>query len=219
MAGGSEDACNRGGHEGVHGEETCEEHSEAKHSESGSAQVGGEKEDEELARGFGSEAVDESDDEDGFCVDRVVDGVVGDWVVGSIPGSIPRLTDAVEAVAEEGVTAFRKIVGLEDQGAEDVNAEDEEGEADEALGPAIDADGEIDSEEDDDEAEGGNHDGVAEGVDHAETHGGAARLLDADDVGDGGDVVVVEAVAEAEQGSGEECEIERVVHGGFGTAL
>jgi len=160
--------------------------------------------------------VNEADNEDGFGVDGVGDGVVRNWVRGVI--SIPGQADAMEGVAEKGVSVFGQVTGLEDEGAEDVDAEEEEGEADEALGPAIDASRQIDSEEDDDEAEGGDHDGVAEGVDHAKTHSGVARLLDADDVGDGGDVIVVEAVAEAEQGSGEEREIERVVHRGVSEA-
>ena len=57
-------------------------------------------------------------------------------------------------------------------------------------------------------AEESHGEGVAEGVEKAETHAFAPGALDAGDVGDGGEVVVVEAVAQAEQGAGEESEFE-----------
>lgn len=115
---------------------------------------------------------------------------------------------------EKLVAAFgERVVGLQDEGSEDVDAEDEQGEADETLGPAVDSGGQADAEKNDDGAESGDGEGVAEGVDHAEPEGGAPGRLDADDVGDGGDVVVIEAVAKAEHGCGEERDVERGVHG------
>jgi len=77
---------------------------------------------------------------------------------------------------------------------------------------AVDAGGKIDAEENDDAAEESYGKGVSERVGHAETHRCSFRMLDADDIRDCGDVVVVEAVAEAEQGCGEEGEIEGAMH-------
>jgi hypothetical protein len=53
---------------------------------------------------------------------------------------------------------------------------------------------------------------VAKGIEEAETHAFAPGALDAGDVGDGGEVIVIEAVAEAEQGAGEEGEFESRGH-------
>ena len=72
--------------------------------------------------------------------------------------------------------------------------------------------GEADVKEDDGGSEDGDGEGVAEGVEEAETHAFSPGALDAGDVGDGGEVVVVEAVAEAEEGAGEEGEFEARRH-------
>ena len=53
---------------------------------------------------------------------------------------------------------------------------------------------------------------MAEGVEEAEAHAFAPGALDGGDVGDGGEVVVVEAVTEAEEGAGEESEFEARRH-------
>ena len=63
-------------------------------------------------------------------------------------------------------------------------------------------------EEDDGGAEDGDGEGVAEGVEEAEAHGFAPVALEAGDVGDGGEVIVVEAVAKAQEGAGEEREFQ-----------
>ena len=66
--------------------------------------------------------------------------------------------------------------------------------------------------EDDGGAENGDGEGVAESVEEAEAHAFAPGALDAGDVGDGGEVVVVEAVAQAEESTGEKSEFERGRH-------
>ena len=68
--------------------------------------------------------------------------------------------------------------------------------------------------EDDGGAEQRDSKRVAESVEQAELHAFAPVALDAGDVGDGGEVIVVEAVAEAEEEAGEKCELERGRHAG-----
>ena len=68
-------------------------------------------------------------------------------------------------------------------------------------------------QKDDGDPEDGDGEGVTEGVEEAEAHAFAPVALNAGDVRDGGEVVVVEAVAQAEQGAGEEGELEGVRHG------
>ena len=67
-------------------------------------------------------------------------------------------------------------------------------------------------EEDDGGAEEGDGEGVAEGVEEAEAHTLAPAALDAGDVCDRGEVVVVEAMAKTEQGAGEQGELELGSH-------
>ncbi len=101
------------------------------------------------------------------------------------------------------------ISGLATEKAdEDVDGEDDEGGSDEALADGVHVVREGEVKEDDGGAEKSDGEGVAEGVEKAETHAFAPSALDAGDVGDGGEVVVVEAVAQAEQGAGEESEFE-----------
>src|SRR5215469_3220165 len=65
-------------------------------------------------------------------------------------------------------------------------------------------------------SEDGYGEGVAESVEQAEAHAFAPGALDTGDVGDGGEVVVVEAVAESQKGAGEQSEFERGRHEPFG---
>ena len=53
---------------------------------------------------------------------------------------------------------------------------------------------------------------MAEGIGESEPHGSRGALLHAGDIGDGRDVVIVEAVAEAKDGAGEQREFERCIH-------
>ena len=96
----------------------------------------------------------------------------------------------------------------------DVDREDDEGGTDEALADGIKARRDGEMEGDDADPEGGDGEGVAEGVEQAEAHAFAPVALNAGDVGDGGEMVVVKAMAQAEQSAGEEGELERVRHGG-----
>ncbi len=95
----------------------------------------------------------------------------------------------------------------------DVDREEDEGGADEALADGIEAGRNGEVKGDDTDAERGDGEGVAEGVEQAEAHAFAPVALNAGDVRDGGEVVVVEAMAQTEQGAGEKGELEGVGHG------
>ena len=94
------------------------------------------------------------------------------------------------------------------EGDEDVDGEGDEGGSDEALADGVQMLGQAEVEEDNGGSEDRDGEGVAEGVEEAEAHAFSPGALDGGDVGDGGEVVVVEAVTKAEQGAGEESEFE-----------
>ncbi len=113
---------------------------------------------------------------------------------------------------QRGSGGWEGLAVSEEQAAHDVEREDDEGEADEALRPGVQPMRQGELKQDDDGSEQGDHGGVPGGVEKAEAHGGGGLLLDAGDVGDGRDVIVVEAVPEAENGAGEQRDFERRVH-------
>jgi hypothetical protein len=105
---------------------------------------------------------------------------------------------------EEGDAAARDVmvVGFAgfaaEEADEDIHGENDEGGSDEALADGVHMVGKRDVKEDYGSAEDGDGEGVAESVEEAETHTFSPGALDAGDVGNGGEVVVVETVAEAE---------------------
>lgn len=113
---------------------------------------------------------------------------------------------------EEHVPALWQSRGFGEKRTEDVDAKEEQGESDQVLGPAIDAGWKVDAEDDDDGTEERYGERMSKSIGHAQPHGGPFRVLDADDIGDCCDVVVVEAVAKAKQGGCKEGEIQGVVH-------
>ena len=68
VAGGAESAAHRGGHDGIHGDQAQAKGGQSPHASRGAAQVGGEKEERQLAGGFGAHAMKDADDEDRFAV-------------------------------------------------------------------------------------------------------------------------------------------------------
>ena len=105
------------------------------------------------------------------------------------------------------------VVGLAaEEGDQHIDGEDDERGADETFADGIEMCGEREMQEDDGGAEEGDGKRVAKGVEQAELHAFAPVALDAGDVGDGGQVIVVEAVAYAEEETGEKGELERGRH-------
>src|SRR5450755_3153496 len=94
--------------------------------------------------------------------------------------------------------ARRRVAG--EQRSQNIDAENEQGEPDQALGDAIDAMRQRELKHDDYASEGRYRGGVSQGIEQTEAHPSPAIGLNAGDVGDGRDVVVVEAMTEPEDG-------------------
>ncbi len=82
------------------------------------------------------------------------------------------------------------------------DAEQDESETDEALAPVIKALGQAEVELKNGDAESCYGEGVAKGVGHAEAQSAAPIALHGGDVRDGGEVIVIEAMAQAQQQAG-----------------
>jgi hypothetical protein len=88
------------------------------------------------------------------------------------------------------------------------DAEQDESESDEPLAPVVKSLWQAEVELEDGDAEDGYSEGVAEGVGHAEAQTAAPVALYGCDVGDGRQVIVVEAVAQPQQQAGAQRGIE-----------
>ena len=208
---GTKEARGRGGHQGVHGEQAEEKNRQAEQSMAYAAEVGGEEKEGQLAGCLGAETVDDADAEAGALVQ--VDGSHGLRVRFA---GLPRVEAAVQP-ARRADQQGRPGLGQDrafapDERAQHVEREHDEGQPDQALGPAIHAARKRELEADDDRAQHGYGSSVSQGVHQAEPHGSRGTCLDAGDVGDGGDVVVVEAVAEAEDRARKQDDIEGSAH-------
>ncbi len=213
---GGEDAGGGGGHQGVHDEEAGDEAEETEEAFAGASKISGQEEEEELRGCLGAEAVDDAYDEDRAAVVAEGEGIgfgcVGVAKAADAPGAVSRAGDE-KGNAAAGDVVMVGIAGFAAEEADkDVDGQDDEGGSDEALADGVHVVRKGEVKEDDGSAEESDGEGVAEGVEEAETHSFAPGALDAGDVGDGGEVVVVEAVAEAEEGAGEEGEFERGGH-------
>jgi hypothetical protein len=160
--------------------------------------------------------VDDTYDEDGAAVVAEGEGV-GFWGVGvaegaDAPGGVARSCDEKGDAAAGDVVVVGCAGFAAEEADEDVDGEDDEGGSDEALADGVHMVGKRDVKEDDGGTEDGDGEGVAESVEEAETHSFSPGALDAGDVGDGCEVVVVEAVAKAEESAGEKGEFERRRH-------
>jgi hypothetical protein len=207
---GDEDAGGAGGHESVHEEEADDEAEKAEEASAGASEVGGQEEEEELRWGFGAEAVDDAYGEDGGAVvaEGERGGLWGDGIgeAADAPLGVACSGDEQgDAAAGSGVVVMVSRFAVE-EGDEDVDAESDESCSDKSLADGVHVLGEADVEEDDGGSEDGDGEGVAECVEEA------PGALDGGDVGDSGEVVVVEAVTEAEEGAGEESEFEARRH-------
>jgi len=205
VAGGGEGSAHGGGHEGVHGDQTDGEGAQAQHAAGSSAEVGGEEKEGELAGGFRAYSVQNADDEDGFAVVHPLKALglrgLGIETSPDFPG------EPEDAVDGDGEAALNAGVGVavcvfaEDAG-NDADAQNDEREADEALGNVVKVLRQAHVELEDGDAEGDDGESVAQGVGHPEAQATAPVALDGGDVRNGGKVVVVEAVAQAQEQAG-----------------
>ena len=88
------------------------------------------------------------------------------------------------------------------------NAQDDEGEADQPLGPVIQALRKAHVQLQDGNAQRGHREGVAEGVGHAQAQSATPVALHGSDVGDGRQMVIIEAMAQPQDQAGAERGIE-----------
>lgn len=170
VAGGAECSAHGGGHECVHGDQADGEGDEAKDAAGCSAEVSCEKEEGELAGGFRANAVEHADEEDGFSGVHPLKTVGFGGLTVETSADLPG--DPEDAVDGDGEAAFNAAVGMamsvfaEDSG-DDADAQNDEGESDEAFRPMIQAFGEAEVHLENEDAEGGDGEGMAQGVGHA----------------------------------------------------
>jgi hypothetical protein len=156
--------------------------------------------------------VDDADDEDGAAVVAEGEGVgfgcVGVAEDADAPGGVTRSGDE-DGDAAAGCVVVVGCPGFAAEEAdEDVDGKDNESSADEAFADGVHVVRKGEVKENDGGAKESDGEGVAEGVEEAETHSFPPGALDAGDVRDGGEVVIVKAVTEAQEGAGEEGEFE-----------
>ncbi len=212
---GGEDAGGTGGHQGVHDEQASDEAEEAEKTAAGSSQIGCEKEEEELGGGFGAEAMDDSDEKDRTAIvaERKGFGLRGARVA-KAPDAPGGMLDSGDQECDAAWGDEMRVASLlaSDKADEDVDGEDDECGSDEALADGVEMGREAKVEEDDCGSEDSDREGMTESVEEAKAHAFTPGALDAGDVSDSGEMVVVEAVAQAEKGAGEQGEFERGGH-------
>lgn len=98
------------------------------------------------------------------------------------------------------------------KGTEDIDGEKNQRRTYEAFTDSVEMVGKAEVQKDDHCAKHRNHHGMAECVEQTEPHPFAPGALHAGDVGNGRQVVVIEAVAQPKQRAGEQGEFERGRH-------
>ena len=211
MSAGFEGSAEGGGHQRVHADKAERKRCQAEHAARGAAEIGGQEEQGELAGGLGADSVKNADDEYGFAVVHPLEAL-GLWSRG-IPGTADAPAEPQHAVDGDGEAALDAAMAmavrvLAQDAGDDADAEDDERKADEALGPVIESFGQSHMQLQDSNTEGGDGEGMAECVGHPEAQAAPPVALDGGDVRDGGEVIVVEAVPEAQHKAGTESGIE-----------
>jgi len=91
--------------------------------------------------------------------------------------------------------------------SDDTDAENDQCDADQPFSPMVNALGQAEVQLQDCDAERGHSEGVADGIGHPQSESAPPVALHCCDVGDGGKVIVVEAVAQPQDQAGAECRI------------
>jgi len=160
--------------------------------------------------------VNDADDEDGAAIVTEGEGI-GSRSVGcaegtDTPGGVTRSGDEKGDAAAGDVVMVGGIRFAAEKADEDVDGEDDEGGSDETLADGVHAARKGEVKEDDGSGEESDGESMAECVEEAEPHTFPPGALNAGDVGDGGEVVVVETVTKAQEGAGEKGEFKRRRH-------
>lgn len=205
VAAGAEGAAHERGHESVHGDKADGEGGQAQHAARCAAEIGSEKEEGQLARSLRAHAVQDADCKHRFSAVQPLKahgpGGLPVPTAADLPGEPEEAIDGNRETALDAAVTVAVRVFAEDSG-DDANTEHDEGEADEALGPVIEALGQTHVQLKNGDAECGHGKSVAEGVGHAQAQAGAPVALHGCDVGDGGEVIVIEAMAQAQEQAG-----------------
>uniref|UniRef100_E6PZP4 Uncharacterized protein n=1 Tax=mine drainage metagenome TaxID=410659 RepID=E6PZP4_9ZZZZ len=202
MCGQAKEAGERGGHKGVHQDQAGGKGGQPEDALAGAAESGGKEEEHELAGGLRADAVEHTDKEDGAFA--VVPGEKrGSLAVGLEKGKQLPVESAKEV--DGGCDAALHVVGVGvgmEEASDDGDAKHDEGGSDESLGEPIKPCGQGNVKLYNQDAESDDGERVAEGVEQTKAHGAHAAAGHGGDVGDGGEMVVVEAMTQAEDKTG-----------------
>ena len=171
--------------------------------------------------------MDDAHDEDGAAVvaehEGTGSGSLRSEDLADTPGTVARAGDEQGDAAAGDVCVSGPGVGemvpRTPQREQDIDREDDQGRADETLAHGLNAGWNGKMKRDDGDAEGGHRERVSESVEQAETHALAPAAPHTGDVRDSGEVVVVEAVAQAQQQAGDEREFKRRGHRRYRVSL
>ena len=130
------------------------------------------------------------------------------------PPGISRSGDEQSDAAARDMVMMRHAWLAAKEHNENVDGENDEGSSDQALADSVHVRREGEVKEDDGGAEDGDGEGVAESIEQAKSHAFAPVALNAGDIGDRGQMIVVESVAQAKEKTGDECKLKRGRHAG-----
>src|SRR6185312_8025339 len=125
------------------------------------------------------------------------------------PSGVARSGDKQGNAAARNMVMMRHARLTAKEHDENVDGEDNKSGADQALADGVHVRRKGEMEEDDSGAEDGDGERVAEGIQQTELHAFAPVTLNAGDIGDRGQMVVVEAVAKAKEKTGDKCKLKR----------
>ena len=197
QAAASKGAAERGGHQPVHRNQAKSKCAQSHHSAGCSSEIGGEEEERQLAWGLSADSMQHADDEDGFA--GVVPAEVGRFGGGGVDDAAKTPAAPYQAVCGNGQAAIQmRVVRVANQGGDDASAEDDQRQADEFLSPVVNALGKPHVQLQDEHTQRDDGKGVSNGVGHAEANAALPTALHGGDVGNGSQMVVVEAMAQTQ---------------------
>ena len=202
VAGGGEGAAHRCGHQGIHGYQAKREGRQTHQAPGCSAQVGGEEKQRQLARRLSSHTVQDANDEHGLSVIHPLETLgLGKVPVKTSPHSPCHPQHSIDG---DGQAAFDAAVTMavrvfSQNSSYYANAENDQSKPDQPFSPVIQPLGETQMQLQDGRPQRGHSKSMAQGICHTQAQAAAPVALYRGDVGDGGQVIVIEAVAQSQQ--------------------
>lgn len=202
------------GHQRVHQQQPHDKTEKTNETAAGAAQIRREEKEQKLRRCLRTQAMDNAYNEDGTLIvlkgERLWPGRIGIKAALNMPAGISRSRDKQgDAAAGNVMMMFLAAAEKRDH---DVECKQDQRGADETLADGVQVPGQREVQKDDGRPEQGNGERMAQRIQQTQLHAFTPVALNAGDVGDSGQVVVVEAVAKPEKKTGEECELERRRH-------